>query len=119
MPTTSTLRPVGAFGTRPAQIKRIPPGKKTINFKTPGQLEHILERARFSLGNIDRFLFLVNAGLHAIVANPVTRASTHGIIHHDHRQAADGDPLSLELVKLGNALFQRAPRRAGHPAGFF
>ena len=101
------LPPRRGSGQRPVQVERIPPRDKAINFKAPGQLQHILQSSRFSLGNIDRLLLLVNAGFHAIIANPVPGTCAHGIVHHNHGETAHRDTLGLELVELGDALLQR------------
>ena len=58
---------------RAADIERVPARQQRIDLKAPGKFQYILERACFDLGNIDRFLFLVDAGFHAVVADAVPR----------------------------------------------
>ena len=48
----------------------------------------VLQRARFDLRDIDWGLFLVDAALHAIIANTVACASTHWVINGDDSERA-------------------------------
>src|SRR5581483_6842361 len=51
-------------------------------------------------------------GLHAIVADAMTRGSRHGIVHADHRERANGPAFRAQLVELGDLLLERAAREA-------
>ena len=96
---------------RPAHVERIPPRQKPVDLESPGQRQHILEHARFRLRNVDRVLFLVDARLHAIVADAVPRRRNQRIIDADHRQRAERPALRAQLVELGDLLLQRAARQ--------
>ena len=103
----------GGLGHGIADIQRIPPRQQAIDLETPGQREHVLHDAGLGLRNIHRLLLLVDAGLHAIVADAVAGAGDHGIVHDHHGKGAQRHALGLEGVHLRNLLFQRAARE-GH-----
>ena len=67
-----------------------------------------VQRAGLGLRNVDRLLLLVNAGLHAIVANAVTGRRSHRVIDGNDGQCADGQPLGLGFVEFRNLFFKRA-----------
>src|ERR1700712_5161904 len=92
---------------RRAQIKRIPARKQTVNLETPWQFEHVFQRARFGLRYIDGFLLLINARLHAVVANAMAGRRRHRVIDRDHRKRADREALGLDLMELGYFFFER------------
>ena len=46
---------------RTPQIERIPAREQAVELESPRQRQHILQRARLRLRNVDRFLLLVNA----------------------------------------------------------
>jgi hypothetical protein len=65
---------------RPAQIERVPAGQQAVDLEAPREAEHILERAGLDLRDVDRILPLVDAGLHAIVADAVTGRGADRVI---------------------------------------
>src|SRR4029079_1201946 len=54
-----------------------------------------------------RLLLLVDARLHAVVADAVTGAGDHRIVDADHRQRAQRPSFRAQLVEFGNALLER------------
>ena len=103
--TTGTAR------HRTSIIERIPPSQQRINLKAPRQRQHILENTRFHLRNIHRILFLINARLHAVIANAMPRSRQHGIINTRNRQCPNGQRILFCLVHLGYFLLKRTPRQ--------
>jgi len=95
-------------GQRAAQVQRIPAREQRIDLEAPGQLEHVLQRARLGLRDVHRRLLLVDAGLHAVVADAMPGGRHHRVVDRDHRQRRDRVALRLQLVELGDALLERA-----------
>ena len=91
-----------------ARAQWIPARQQIVNFHAPGQTQHIGQQARLDLRDIHRLLLLIDAGLHAIVANAVAGGRYHRVIHHRHRQRGDAVAVALQSVHLGNFFFQRA-----------
>ena len=83
-----------------AQLERVPAGQQAVDLEAPGQLQHILEDARLGLGNVDRVLLLIDAGLHAVVADAVAGAGDHGVVDHGDGERGDGVAVALDLVHL-------------------
>jgi len=71
---------------RPAQFERIPARQQRVDLEAPGQPEHVLQRAGLDLRDVDRFLLLVDAGLHAVVADAVAGRGDQRIVDRRHRQ---------------------------------
>ncbi len=103
------------LGQRPLDVERIPAGQQRIDLEAPGQFQHIFQDARLGLRDIDRILvgLGVDAGRHAIVADAVAGAGDHRIVDHADGQRRQGQPFSLGLMHLGDALFQRAAGLVG------
>src|SRR5262249_56459016 len=94
----------------PGTIEGLPPRQQTVDFEAPGQGQTVLENARLDLGNIDRLLLLIDAGLHAVVANAVTGCGAHRVVDHDDGERADRMAADLDQIHLGNLLVEWAPR---------
>ncbi len=90
------------------QVERVPPREEAVDLEAPGQCQHVAQRARLDLRNVDRILLLVDAGLHAVVADPVPGGGDHRIVDADHRERAERVPRRLERLELGDLLVQRA-----------
>ncbi len=103
------MRPVAGRGNRATQIERIPSRQQGVDLEAPGQAEHILQGAGLDLRDVDRFLLLIDAGLHAVVADAVAGRRQQRIVDRRDRQRADGEALRLQEVHLRNLLFERAP----------
>ena len=115
-PTTSTRLPRRLQRIRPAQVERIPAREQRIDLEAPRQLEHVLQRARLRLRDVDRVLLLVDARLHAVVADAVAGGRRHRVVDAMMPSAPSGRPRALSYVELGDPLFQRAAgeRHAEH-----
>ena len=103
---------------RTPEIERIPAREQAVQLESPRQRQHILQRARLRLRNVDRFLLLVNARFHAIVANAMTGGGDHRVIDADHRQRADRPAFGAELVKLRDFFFERTAGQYHAERGF-
>ena len=85
--------------------------------------EHVGQHACLDLRNVDGLLLLIDAGLHAIVADPMAGAGAHRVVHHHDRQGTESVALLPHGVHLGNLLVERAARQrdaervARHRAG--
>jgi hypothetical protein len=96
---------------RPAQVERIPPREQAINFEAPGQRQNLLEDSRLDLGDVDRLLLLINAGLHAIIADAMAGGRAHRIIECDDGERTDRMAAGLDQIHLGDFLVERAARQ--------
>ena len=103
---------------RPANVEGIPAREQRIDFKSPGQLQDVFQGPGFRLRDVDGFLLLIDAGLHAIVADPMTRGRHHGIVDGDDSQSSDREAFGFYFMELGNFLFQRTTCQ-GHGEGAF
>ena len=108
MPATSTRLPARRLRIRRAQVERIPAREQAVDLESPRQLEHVFQRARLRLRDVDRLLLLIDARLHAVVADAVAGRGRHRIVDDDHGERADREPFRLDLVELGNLFFERA-----------
>src|SRR5206468_1977048 len=61
----------------------------------------------FDLRDVDRLLLLVDARLHAIVADAVTGAREHRVVEADERERSDRVALTLERVHLRDFFVER------------
>src|SRR5207302_11086569 len=76
--------------------------------ETPGQAEHVFEGAGLDLRDIDRLLPLIDAGLHAVVADAVAGRGADRVVDRDDRQRAEAVSARLDEVHLGDLLVERA-----------
>ena len=106
-PTISTLRPLSGRGSRTADVQRIPARQQGIDLEAPGQSQHILQDVGLGLRNIDRLLLLVDAGLHAIVADAMAGRGHHRIVDGDRGEGAQHVPGGAQRVHLADFLVQR------------
>src|SRR4029077_18709024 len=56
-------------GQGPPGIERIPAREQRVDLESPGQLEHVLQRARLDLRDVYRLLLLVDAGFYAVASD--------------------------------------------------
>ena len=92
---------------RPAQVERIPARQQRVDLEAPRQRQHVLQQPRFRLRDVDRILLLVDARLHAVVADAMAGGRHHRIVDADHRQRAERHAFGAQLVELGDPLLQR------------
>ena len=96
---------------RAVDVERVPARQQAVDLDAPRHLQHVGQHAGLDLRNVDGFLLLVDAGLHAIVADAVAGARAHRVVDHDDRQRADRVAAFAHQVHLGNLLVERAPRQ--------
>ncbi len=96
------------FGIWAGEVQRIPPGQQAVDLEAQRQFEDVLERPGLDLRDVDRLLLLVDAGLHAVVADPVAGRRAHRVVDRDDGQGTDGVAVPLQRVHLGDLLFERA-----------
>ena len=82
------LAPAVGAGQRTADVQRIPARQQGIDLEAPGQRQHILQDGGLGLRNVDRLLLLVDAGLHAVVADAMAGRRHHRIVDGDRREGA-------------------------------
>src|SRR5579863_7400035 len=96
---------------RPTDVERIPAREKLIDLESPGQRQSLGENPRFDLWNIDRFLLLENAGLHAVVADAVPGSRAHWIVDGDEGHGAEELAGLTHRVHFADFFAKRAPRQ--------
>ena len=109
-PETGDEDVLAVIGQRmgPADIQRIPPREQSVDLDAPRQLQHVGQHAGFDFRDVDRVLLLVDARLHAVVADAMAGARAHRVVQHDERERADRVAGLPQLVHLGNVLIERA-----------
>ena len=95
---------------RTGEVQRVPARQQAVDLEAPGQVEHVLQHARLDLRNIDRVLLLIDAGLHAVIADAVAGGGAERVVDAHGRERAQRPALGLEELHLGDLLFQRAAR---------
>ena len=108
MPTTSTRFPVAGNGSGRRRLRGFHRVKQAVDLETPGQREHVLQDARLGLWHVDRIGLLVDAALHAVVADPVAGAGDQRIVDAHDRERPDRPAVGAELLELGDLLLERA-----------
>ena len=95
----------------PTEIQRVPSRQERVNLEAKRQTQHVRQDARLDLRNVDRRLLLVDARLHAVVADAMARAGAERVVHHDHGQRTQAVPFALQKVSFGNLLVERTARQ--------
>ncbi len=96
------------LGQRTPQVERVPTRQQAVNLEAPRQRQHVLQILGLDLRNVDRLLLLIDAGLHAVVADAVAGRGDHRIVDDCNRQRADGVAARLHQIHLGDFFFERA-----------
>ncbi len=106
----------GGARERSAEVQRIPAREQRVDLESPRQVEDVLQRARLRLRDVDRLLLLIDAGLHAVVADAVAGGCHHRVVDDDGGERADRHAFALQLLELGDALLERTAgqRHAEH-----
>ena len=90
------------------EVQRIPARQQAVDLEAPWKVQNIFKRSCFNLRNVDRLLFLKDAGLHAVIADAVAGAGSHWIINDDNGQRAHRIAVLLDGVHLRDFLFEGA-----------
>ena len=96
------------LGQRPLEVERVPPRQQAVDLEAPRQPQHVFQGAGLDLRDVDRLLPLVDAGLHAIVADAVPGRGADRVVDRDDRQGAEAVAARLDEVHLGDLLVERA-----------
>ena len=96
---------VGQHG-RTFDVQRIPAGQQAVYFKTVGHEQYIGQHIGFNLRNIDRIGFLIDAAFHALVADAMPGARTHGIVDNNNRQSANVVAIAFDPMHFRNFFIQ-------------
>ena len=100
----------------PLDVERIPARQQPVDLDAPRHVEHVGQHAGLDLRDVDRFLLLIDAGLHAVVADAMTGARAHRVVDDDDRQRAERIAALAQRVHLGDLLVERAAGQRGCPA---
>ena len=88
--------------------QRIPACQQIVDFHAPGEGEHVGQAAGLDFRDIDRVLLLVDAGLHAIVADAMAGGRAHRVVDHDHGQRPERMSVALQAMHLRDFFVERA-----------
>ena len=103
---------------RAADVERVPAGQQAVDLESPGQAEHVLQDRGLRLRDVDRLLLLVDAGLHAVVADAMAGRRHHRVVDRDRGERAQHRALGAKLVHFADLLVERAAAQ-GHAEGGF
>ena len=104
---------------RALDVERVPARQQRIDFEAPGQRQHVLEHARLDLRDVDRLLLLVDAGLHAVVADAVAGRGAHRIVDDRDGERADGVALRLPTRFISEIFSSSGQPASTTPNGLF
>ncbi len=93
---------------RAFHVQRVPARQQKIHFEAERHVQHIGQHVGFDLRNIHRRDLLVNAALHAVVADAVPGARAQRVVDHDQGERAEVVAIAFQHVRLGDLLLQRA-----------
>src|SRR5438105_12236380 len=93
---------------RALHAQRVPAGEQAPDLVAPREPERVDEDAGLDLRDVDRLLLLVDAGLHAVVADAVAGARRHRVVDAHQRQRGDRVAFARLEVHLADALFEWA-----------
>ena len=106
-PDDENVLPVVGKGDGAPDVQRVPARQERPDLEAPRHRENVGENPRLGLRDVDRVLRLEDAGLHAVVADPVAGAGEHRIVDADQGQRAEGVPVPAERVHLADLLLER------------
>ena len=108
-PHDQHLAPAVGPRQRAAQVERVPARQQRVDLEPPGQRQHVLEDRRLGLRNVDRLLLLIDAGLHAVVADAMAGRRHHRVVdRRDRGERAQHAALRAQRVHLADLLIERA-----------
>src|SRR5437773_1690628 len=99
------------FWIRATNVEGVPAREQRVDLEAPRQFENVLQRARLGLRDVDRLLLLVDAGLHAVVADAVPGGGQHRVVDGDDAERGERLAARLHHMKLGDLLLERAARQ--------
>ena len=91
----------------PPHVQGIPSRQQSVDLDAPWHPQHVGQHAGFDLRDVDRLLLLVDARLHAVVADAMAGARAHGVVEHDERERADRIARLPQRVHLGDLFVER------------
>ena len=113
--------PGGGPGQRTFEVQRIPARQQAVDLEAPGQGQHVLERAGLDLRDVHRLLALVDAGLHAVVADAVAGGGDERVVDHGDGERRQAAAPRLQRIHFADLLVERAARQrraaGGDPEG--
>ena len=117
-PDDEHIAPVVGERVRTPHVQRIPARQQLVDFHPPRHVEHVGQHAGLGLRDVDRLLLLVDAALHAVVADAVAGAGAHRVVDgHDgeraNRIAVLPDDVHLRDLLVERAAVQRDPEWVG------
>ncbi len=107
-PDHQHLAPAVRPRQRTRKIQRIPTGQQRVDLDPPGQAKHVLQHRGLGLRNVDRFLTLEDARLHAVVADTMPGCRHHRVVDGDRCEGAQHAAVGAQHVHLADLLIQRA-----------
>src|SRR5271166_3511338 len=99
-------------------VERVPAGQERVDLETPGQPQHVLQGAGLDLRDVDRVLPLVDAGLHAVVADAMPGRGADRVVDGDDGEGAEAVAARLHQVHLGNPHLEWAAREGDAKGAF-
>ncbi len=91
-----------------ADVQRIPARQQTVDLEPIRHEQDVGQHVRLDLRDVDGLRLLIDAALHAVVADAMPGARAHRIVDDDQGQRPDVVALPLDQVHLGDLLFERA-----------
>ncbi len=92
------------LGKPSRKVQRIPSRQEAVDLEPPGQFKYVLQGARFGLRDIHRVLLLINASLHAVVADTMPGTRHQRVIHRHDAQSGNWVALVHRHVHFGDFL---------------
>ena len=94
----------------PPQIEWVPAGEQRIDLETPRQPQYVFQGAGFDLRDVYKLLPLIDARLHAVVADAVPGCGTDRIVDGDDGEGAEAVAARLHQIHFRNLFLERAAR---------
>ena len=101
---------------RALHIQRIPARQQRVNLEAVRKVQDIGQDAGFNLRDVDRRLFLKDAGFHAVIADPMPGPGAERVVDHHRGERADYvasafEKMSFRYLFIEGATIQTDPQR--------